>query len=87
MKAEYDLKHMRKADPARHREILAGGERTALVFGADGTSNLKPLARDVRVVTVKLDADVADAFPTSEAINEALRLLLRAAESLERKAS
>jgi uncharacterized protein (DUF4415 family) len=86
MKAEYDIKRMKKADPARHREILVRGERAALVIGADGKSSLKPLARDVRVVTVKLDSDVAEAFPTSESINEALRLLLRAAEARERKA-
>jgi uncharacterized protein (DUF4415 family) len=86
MKTEYDLEHMKKADPARHREILARGERAALVVSADGASSLKPLTRDVRVVTVKLDSDVTEAFPTSESINEALRLLLRAAESRERKA-
>ena len=35
---------------------------------------------------VRLDADVARAFPTSEAVNEALRLLIRVAESSAAKA-
>ncbi|MEZ5427782.1 MAG: hypothetical protein R2747_16050 [Pyrinomonadaceae bacterium] len=51
-------------------------------------SNLKIVARGPgRKVsgktTVTLDPDVAEMFPTSEAVNEALRLLVRVAKESE----
>jgi len=39
------------------------------------------LAGDVQVVT--LDADVRDAFPDSQSVNEALRVLIKAAKGVK----
>jgi hypothetical protein len=85
MKPEYDLENMRPADQSRHRELLARHKnRAALVQLEDGSSHIETFEDEVRMVT--LDPDVARAFPTQEAVNEGLRLLIQASR-LQRKAS
>jgi hypothetical protein len=87
MKPEYDFKTMRKADPARHRVILARGTNVAKVNHDDGSSSTVALEPDPRALLVRLEPDVAKAFPTAESVNEGLRLLIRASELQHKKAS
>ena len=73
MKSEYDLKSLKRADPTRVREIMANTEPTVRITCDDGSSYVESLEPSF----VRLDADVAEAFPTAIAVNEALRLLMR----------
>ena len=45
------------------------------------------LELDLRALLVRLEPDVAKAFPTAEAVNEGLRSLMRTSETQQRKAS
>ena len=87
LKPEYDFKTLRKADPTRHRAILARGASGASVRQADGSERVIALEPDPRALLVRLEPDVAKAFPTAEAVNEGLRLLMRASELQQQKAS
>ena len=58
-------------------ELRAEYDETTLAHGARGKF-VQRLAQGSNVV--RLDPDVAAAFPTEEAVNEALRLLLQAAK-------
>jgi hypothetical protein len=73
MKSEYDLNSLKRADPTRIREIVANSEPTARVIRADGSSYTESLEPSF----VRLEADVAEAFPTASSVNEASRLLMR----------
>jgi 3-deoxy-D-arabino-heptulosonate 7-phosphate (DAHP) synthase class II len=77
MKPEYDLKSLKRTDPSRVREIMANSEPTVNVIRADGSSCMASLEPSF----VRLEADVAEAFPTATAVNEALRLLMRLVKS------
>jgi hypothetical protein len=77
MKSEYDLKSLKRADPTRVCEIIANSEPTAKVIRADGSSYIESL----ELSFVRLEADVAEAFPTASSVNEALRLLMRLVKS------
>ena len=87
VKTEYDFKTLRKANPARHRSILTRGASSATARQADGSERVIALEPDPRALLVRLEPDVAKAFPTAEAVNEGLRLLMRASELQQRKAS
>ena len=87
LKPEYDFKTLRKADPARHRAILARGASSATVRQEDGSVTIIALEPDPRALLVRLEPDVAKAFPTAEAVNEGLRSLMRTSEAQQRKAS
>ena len=86
LKREYDFKTLRKADPARHRAVLARGASSA-VRQEDGSVTVTTLEPDPRILLVRLEPDVAKAFPTAEAVNEGLRSLMRTSEIQQRKAS
>jgi hypothetical protein len=77
MKSEYDLKSLKRADPTRVREIVANSEPAVRVIRADGSSYIESLEPSF----VRLEADVAEAFPTASSVNEALRLLMRLVRS------
>ena len=87
LKPEYDFKTLLKADPARHRAILARGASSATVRQEDGLVTVIALELDPRALLVRLEPDVAKAFPTAEAVNEGLRSLMRTSETQQRKAS
>jgi hypothetical protein len=74
MKSEYDLKSLKRADPTRVREIIANSEPTARVIRADRSSDIESL-EPLEPSFVRLEADVAEAFPTASSVNEALRLV------------
>ena len=65
-KPEYDFKTLRKADPARHRAILARGASSAAVQQEDGSVTVITLEPDPRALRTRLEPDVAKAFPTAE---------------------
>jgi hypothetical protein len=66
----------RTADGMRREYDMSGGERGKYA---------KDFPRDV--VMVKLDPDVAAHFPTSKAVNTALRAIIKAMESISVKES
>ena len=68
---------MRKASkPKRGGELRAEYNFRALPIVARGPGRKEP-----REITVQLQPDVARTFPDSDSVNQALRLLIRIAES------
>jgi hypothetical protein len=77
---------MKGGDMTRH-EPEDDEMREEYDFSQSVRAPYAPLAGDVQVVT--LDADVRAAFPDSQSVNEALRVLIKAAQGVKdlRKAS